>query len=84
MARNGFKVMDSDMHLTEPADLWQRYIDPAFKEIAPIGLSGGTRLDGVSLPDNRHFLRPPVGKWFKALKAHMESANADYQFAIDR
>ena len=84
MARNGFKVMDSDMHLTEPADLWQRYIDPAFKEIAPIGLSGGTRLDGVSLPDNRHFLRPPAGKWFKALKAHMESNNANYQFAIDR
>ncbi|MGO9061093.1 MAG: amidohydrolase family protein [Candidatus Binataceae bacterium] len=84
MARNGFKVMDSDMHLTEPADLWQRYIDPVFKEIAPIGLSGGTRLDGVSLPGNRHFLRPPVGKWFKALKAHMEPNNAGYQFAIDR
>jgi hypothetical protein len=25
MARNGFKILDSDMHLMEPVDLWQRY-----------------------------------------------------------
>ena len=37
MANQGYKVMDSDMHLIEPHDLWQRYIDPAFKAIAPIG-----------------------------------------------
>ena len=30
MARNGFKVFDSDMHVGEPHDLWQRYMDPAF------------------------------------------------------
>ena len=35
MAKNGFKVMDSDMHITEPPDLWQRYIDPTFKDRAP-------------------------------------------------
>ncbi len=27
MARNGFKILDSDMHLMEPVDLWERYID---------------------------------------------------------
>ncbi len=27
MANHGFKVLDSDMHILEPADLWQRYID---------------------------------------------------------
>ena len=26
MAKNGFKAIDSDMHLVEPLDLWQRYI----------------------------------------------------------
>ena len=31
MARDGFKVLDSDMHIVEPADLWDRYIDPALK-----------------------------------------------------
>jgi hypothetical protein len=27
MAKNGFKVFDSDMHIVEPADLWERYIE---------------------------------------------------------
>jgi uncharacterized protein len=36
---NGFKVADSDMHVLEPADLWQRYIDPSFRHVAPAGLT---------------------------------------------
>ena len=39
MAKNGFKIMDSDMHTHEPWDLWLNYIDPAFKDRAPIGTS---------------------------------------------
>jgi predicted TIM-barrel fold metal-dependent hydrolase len=39
VAFNGFKVADSDMHIFEPADLWQRYIDPAYRHAAPVGLS---------------------------------------------
>ena len=35
MANQGFKVMDSDMHVMEPPDLWERYIDPAFEKRAP-------------------------------------------------
>ena len=37
MAHNGFRVMDSDMHVMEPPDLWRRYIDPRFKDRAPVG-----------------------------------------------
>ncbi|MCH9036679.1 MAG: amidohydrolase family protein, partial [Chloroflexi bacterium] len=37
MARDGFKAMDSDMHVIEPPDLWQRYTEPAFKDRAPKG-----------------------------------------------
>ena len=37
MAHNGFKVFDSDMHVQEPPDLWQRYIEPRFKDQAPVG-----------------------------------------------
>jgi uncharacterized protein len=40
MAKNGFKLLDSDMHIIEPPDLWQRYIDPAFKAQAPRGWPG--------------------------------------------
>ncbi|MCH8191364.1 MAG: amidohydrolase [Chloroflexi bacterium] len=39
MAFNGFRVADSDMHVIEPPDLWQRYIDPAFKMVAPVGMT---------------------------------------------
>ena len=35
MAKGGFKILDSDMHVLEPPDLWERYIDPAFKDRAP-------------------------------------------------
>src|SRR4051794_10551428 len=32
-------IADSDLHVMEPPDLWQRYIDPAFAHAAPIGLT---------------------------------------------
>lgn len=35
MAKNGFKLIDAEMHVMEPVDLWQRYIDPEFKDRAP-------------------------------------------------
>jgi uncharacterized protein len=37
MAINGFKVMDSDMHVQEPADLWTKYIEPKYRDQAPVG-----------------------------------------------
>ena len=37
MAHNGYRVMDSDMHVMEPPDLWQRYIEPRFRGRAPVG-----------------------------------------------
>ena len=34
-----FKVLDSDIHIIEPPDLWQRYIDTEFRDRAPYGLT---------------------------------------------
>jgi hypothetical protein len=39
MAHQSFRVLDSDIHIIEPPDLWQRYIDPAFRDRAPVGLT---------------------------------------------
>jgi hypothetical protein len=39
MAHKNFKVLDSDIHIIEPPDLWQRYIDPAFRDRAPYGMT---------------------------------------------
>ncbi len=35
MAKNGFRVMDSDLHTMEPDDLWGTYLDEPFKRFAP-------------------------------------------------
>jgi predicted TIM-barrel fold metal-dependent hydrolase len=39
VAFEGWMAADSDMHVMEPPDLWQRYMDPAWKHAAPVGLS---------------------------------------------
>ena len=50
MARNGYRIMDSDMHVFEPADMWVRHIDPRYRDRAPIGQGEqGVTLDGRDL-----------------------------------
>lgn len=56
MARDGFRVFDSDMHVLEPPDAWQRYIERRFRDRAPRGMSGHPRdfrveVDGTVFPD---------------------------------
>src|SRR5687768_2296345 len=51
MAKDGFRVFDSDMHVMEPPDLWQRYIDPEFRSKAPHGrISENVRDLGMIFP----------------------------------
>jgi len=39
MSFEDFIVADADMHVMEPADLWQRYIAPEYAHAAPIGMT---------------------------------------------
>ncbi|HTE83510.1 MAG TPA: amidohydrolase family protein [Dehalococcoidia bacterium] len=39
MARDGYLIFDSDMHIMEPPDLWERYIAPEFRSVAPRGVT---------------------------------------------
>jgi predicted TIM-barrel fold metal-dependent hydrolase len=59
MAKNGFKVMDSDLHVMEPPDLWQRYIDKAYADRAPVGLTGHVRDLGIRVAGRELPLRRP-------------------------
>ncbi|MFN0070512.1 MAG: amidohydrolase family protein [Chloroflexota bacterium] len=53
MARDGFLIMDSDMHVMEPPDLWQRYISDEFRSRAPIGRTSENVRDlGIIFPDD--------------------------------
>lgn len=38
MARNGFKILDSDMHVFEPHDLYLNYMDPRWGDRVPRGV----------------------------------------------
>jgi predicted TIM-barrel fold metal-dependent hydrolase len=53
MAKSGFKVFDSDMHIMEPPDLWERYIAPEFHALAPRGRTSENVRDlGLIFPNN--------------------------------
>ena len=32
---NGYQIIDADSHVYEPADMWEMYLEPAFKHFAP-------------------------------------------------
>jgi predicted TIM-barrel fold metal-dependent hydrolase len=50
--KQGFKVFDSDLHVMEPPDLWERYIAPEFRAAAPRGRTSDNVRDlGVIFPD---------------------------------
>ena len=34
--RNGFKVIDADGHFYEPGDIWDSYVEPAYRDRRPI------------------------------------------------
>src|SRR5215510_8555877 len=62
MAR-AYKVIDADGHILEPIDLWDRYMDPAYRERAPrliIGDNGKERLlvEGKILGNPKGLGRP--------------------------
>ena len=70
MAHGTFKVLDSDIHIIEPPDLWPRYIDPAFRDRAPSGLTEDV---GADFPHDdskspravESFLRLPISEQSK-------------------
>ena len=60
MAKNGLKksVLDSDMHILEPPDLWQRFIDSKFKDYAPRGTTDHVRDLRMVGPNGEAWGRP--------------------------
>jgi predicted TIM-barrel fold metal-dependent hydrolase len=62
MAKNGFRIIDAEMHVMEPVDLWERYIDPEFKARAPRRLSE-RRWDIRTLVEGEVMASMPGGDW---------------------
>src|SRR6185503_7610359 len=49
MAREGFLILDSDLHMMEPDDLWARYLDGPHKANPPTFYGG----QGRQLSENK-------------------------------
>ena len=81
MARNGFEVMDSDMHVLEPIDLWERYIDPEFKGRAPKGVMR-TPLDVAVEVDGK--LSGLTGRGWGSLSHVYDDVQSRYAGDIER
>ena len=41
MAKNGYKMIDAELHVMEPVDLWDNYIADEFKDRAPRRMAEG-------------------------------------------
>ena len=50
--KDGLRFVDCDMHIMEPPDLFERYLDPSFKDrvILPVG-AGGRPVRGTIVID---------------------------------
>lgn len=60
MAKNGFKIIDSDMHVMEPPDLWEKYIDKKYRDRAPRGVTSKNVRDlRMAHPDGSQWARTP-------------------------
>ena len=58
MAKQGFRILDSDMHIMEPPDLWERYIEGKYRARAPRGLTSDNVRDlRMVYPDGRDWAR---------------------------
>ncbi|MBH74415.1 MAG: hypothetical protein CL896_01300 [Dehalococcoidia bacterium] len=63
MSKNGYKMVDSELHVMEPVDLWDKYIADEFKDRAPRRMQEGfwdirTLVEGemmVTMPENGPF-----------------------------
>src|SRR5437773_4616764 len=62
MARNGFKMIDAEMHVMEPVDRWNRYIDPEVKARAPRRLNE-RRWDIRTMVEGEVMAAMPGGDW---------------------
>jgi len=53
MARNGYLIMDSDLHMMEPDDLWARYLDEPYRTANPPRFFGGQQEKLTDNPEDK-------------------------------
>ncbi len=72
-----YRVIDSDGHVMEPPDLWERYIDPEFRSQAPKGA-------GIMTIEVLGHRMPDVPGWKETATDFREVFDERYAFAARR
>ncbi len=83
MAKQGFQMIDAEMHVMEPVDLWERYIDPEFKARAPRRLSE-RRWDIRTMVEGEVMAAMPRGDWPSQTDAEEKALGDRYAEEIAR
>lgn len=60
MAKDGFRILDCDLHVMEPPDLWQRYTDERYRHLAPVGRTDHARDLRTAHPDGKPWGAPDI------------------------
>ena len=97
--KDGLRFVDSDMHIMEPPDLFDRYLDPAFKHRVSVpvgadgrpkrGVAGLTIIDGlptsdIDLQQYRKRVRPAASQTTQPLSGSRLFDTGRLDFAIER
>src|SRR6266852_1922310 len=80
MSRNGFRVLDSDLHVIEPRDLYERYLDPRYQPRAPRPLDARQAYVRNWIVDGYGFPRP-IGRGRPDAEARANAALKEYAAA---
>jgi predicted TIM-barrel fold metal-dependent hydrolase len=56
-----YLVVDADGHITEPIDLWQRYVDSPYRDLAPRIVQAANGADVVLFMGTEHVPAYPIG-----------------------
>jgi predicted TIM-barrel fold metal-dependent hydrolase len=85
MAKSGFKILDSDMHIMEPPDLWERYIAAKFRARAPRGVTSSNVRDlRMIYPDGREWARTTTRENDSARGQNFERNQTVYRSDAER
>jgi predicted TIM-barrel fold metal-dependent hydrolase len=85
MAKHGFKILDSDMHIMEPPDLWERYIDKKYRSQAPRGVTSENVRDlRMVYPDGRDWARKTIRQNSSARGHNFERNQEIYRSYAER
>lgn len=85
MSKNGFAILDSDMHIMEPPDLWERYIDSRFKDRAPRGVTSSNVRDlRMVYPNGRDWARTTTRQNNSARGQNFERNQVVYRTDAER